>query len=738
MIGVGAMIGAGIFVLTGIAAGVSGPASILAFALNGAVTLLTAFAYAELATAIPEAGGGYAYVRRAFPGAVGFTAGWMLWFAYTVACSLYALGFAGYFWEFFVKYLPGLAHATFGVVGENGAILLVTLLVGIAFVRLNARGTGVTGKAENFLTVTKLIVLGVFIVYGLRRVFAAPEQAVASFNPFFPEGMGGVIVAMGLTFIAFEGYDLIATVAEEIKEPEINIPRATFISLGITMVMYLLILFVSLAAVQPPDGRPSWRFLGDYGETAIVRAAEGFMPAFGVAIIVFGGLLSTMSALNATVMASSRVAFSMGRDRLLPVAMAAIHPERRTPHVAIMATGVILLAMALTLPIEAVGSAASLIFLLTFSMVNLSVITLRRKAPELKRRYKVPFYPVVPILGIVLNLYLAVYQFTFQPLAWYVTGGWILLGLLLYYGYFAKQAAVTLPQILEPSGPAVAAKHETVVVPLHNPDHVEVLLDYARPIAAARDLTTTAISVVNVPRQLPIHEGLRFAHHREALLKRGRDYVAAPETELKTDLVVAHHPHSGILAGARRTGADMLVMGWKGYTDTSDRIFGEVADQVIRNAPCDLVLLKVADTKLPKRCLFPTAGGAHALLAAEVLNVLAPVFGMTVTVCHVVAPGASSEERAQAGRWIDKTLARMDPNVEVDRLVLEGKTIAGGISKASKDFDLVVLGAAREPFFQQVLFGDIPEKVARYSPASVLVVKQYEGHVRSLFKRVFG
>jgi len=738
MIGVGAMIGAGIFVLTGIAAGVSGPASILAFALNGAVTLLTAFAYAELATAIPEAGGGYAYVRRAFPGAVGFTAGWMLWFAYTVACSLYALGFAGYFWEFFIKYLPGLAHATFGVVGENGAILLVTLLVGIVFVRLNARGAGVTGKAENFLTVTKLIVLGVFIVYGLRRVFAAPEQAVASFNPFFPEGMGGVIVAMGLTFIAFEGYDLIATVAEEIKEPEINIPRATFISLGITMVMYLLILFVSLAAVQPPDGRPSWRFLGDYGETAIVRAAEGFMPAFGVAIIVFGGLLSTMSALNATIMASSRVAFSMGRDRLLPVAMATIHPERRTPHVAIMATGVILLAMALTLPIEAVGSAASLIFLLTFSMVNLSVITLRRKAPELKRRYKVPFYPVVPILGIVLNLYLAVYQFTFQPLAWYVTGGWILVGLLLYYGYFAKQAAVTLPQILEPSRPTVAAKHETVVVPLHNPDHVEVLLDYARPISAARDLTTTAISVVNVPRQLPIHEGLRFAHHREALLKRGRDHAAARETELKTDLVVAHHPHSGILAGARRTGADMLVMGWKGYTDTSDRIFGEVADQVIRNAPCDLVLLKVADTKLPKRCLFPTAGGAHALLAAELLNVLAPAFGMTVTACHVVAPGASSEERAQAGRWIDKSLARMGPNVEVDRLVLEGKTIAGAISRASKDFDLVVLGAAREPFFQQVLFGDIPEKVARYSPASVLVVKEYEGHVRSLFKRVFG
>ena len=182
----------------------------------------------------------------------------------------------------------------------------------------------------------------------------------------------------------------------------------------------------------------------------------------------------------------------------------------------------------------------------------------------------------------------------------------------------------------------------------------------------------------------------------------------------------------------------MLVMGWKGHTDTSDRIFGEVADQVIRNAPCDLALLKIADPQLPKRCLFPTAGGPHALLAAELLNVLAPAFHMTVTACHIVEPGASPQERAEAEWWIDKTLSRIGPQVQVDRLLIEGKTIAGGIATASKDFDLVVLGAAREPLFRQVLFGEIPEKVARYSPASVLVVKQYEGRVRSLFKQVFG
>jgi amino acid transporter/nucleotide-binding universal stress UspA family protein len=738
MIGIGAMIGAGIFVLTGIAAGESGPASILAFALNGAVTLLTAFAYAELAGAIPEAGGGYAFVRRAFPGVVGFTAGWMLWFAYTVACSLYALGFAGYFWEFFLKYVPGFADGAFGLMGETGAGLVVTFIIGVMFVRLNARGTGATGMAENVLTVSKLVILAVFIAFGLRAVGAEPSQAVESFNPFFPEGMSGVLVAMGLTFIAFEGYDLIATVAEEIKEPEKNIPRATFISLAVTVVMYLLILFVALAAVRPPDGGPSWRFLGDNGETAIVRAAEGFMPAFGVAVIVLGGVLSTMSALNATIMASSRVAFSMGRDRWLPKSFATIHPERRTPHVAIFATGVLLLAMALTMPIEAVGSAASLIFLLTFALVNLAVIVLRRKAPELKRRYKVPFYPVVPILGIVLNVFLALYQFTFQPLAWYVTIGWIVLGLIIYYGYSEKQAEAVKPQVLERPLPARVSAENMVVVPLHNPDHVDILLDYARPLAISRQEELVAYSVVEVPRQLPISEGLRFTQHREGLLKAAREHGASNHYPIATDLVVAHRATEGILSGAKRYGADLLVMGWKGYTDTGDRIFGEVADQVIRHAPCDLALLKVGSTTRPKRCLFPTAGGAHAQLAAEMLNALAPAFGLEVTACYVTPPGAGEEERQMADRWIRKTVERLDPGLDIESKVIEAKSIAGGIALESRDYDLVVLGAAREPYLQQVVFGEIPEKVARFSPASVLVVKRFEGQVRSLLKRALG
>ena len=738
MIGVGAMIGAGIFVLTGIAAGEAGPASILAFALNGAVTLLTAFAYAELASAIPRAGGGYSFVRMAFPGATGFVAGWMLWFAYTVACSLYALGFAGYFWEFFHKYFPGFTGGVMGLVGNNPSILFVTVIIGIIFIWLNVRGAEVTGKAENILTLSKIAILAVFIFFGILAITEEPARAAESFTPFFPQGFGGVLIAMGLTFIAFEGYDLIATVAEEIKDPEKNIPKATFISLTITVFMYLLILFVSLGAINPME-LTAWEFLGKYQETAIVRAAEDFMPAFGVLIIVFGGLLSTMSALNATVMAASRVAFSMGRDVWLPRKMGVIHPVRRTPHISIIVTGVILLLMAILLPIQAVGSAASLIFLLTFALVNLSVIVLRRKYPEIPRKYKVPLYPIVPILGFVLNIFLALYQFNFQPIAWYITVGWIGIGLLLYFAVFEKRASGLEPQVLIPKVPSPQVEvPPSVIVALHNPDNIDVLVDLALTVAKRKNQKVIAISVVEVPRQMPIHEGIKFRNHKEPMLKKAEQYAKKKGITIDTDIVIAHHAHDGILAAADRHNASSLVMGWKGYTNAKDKMFGEIADRVIRYAPCDLLLFKIADDAEMKNCLFPTAGGPNAKLAAAILSDMNERYGIDITSTYVVPESSGPEEQKEGEKRIDETMKILNKNIKYDKKVIKSDSVPAGIAKESKNFDLVVIGAAKEPIFSKMLFGEIPEKVARYSPSSVLVVKKYEGALKTIFKRVMG
>ncbi len=738
MIGIGAMIGAGIFVLTGIAAGVAGPGSLLAFALNGVVTLLTALAYAELASAYPKSGGGYAFITKAFPGPAGFASGWMLWFCYIIACALYALGFGGYFWTFIQRFFPPVAHLIFGVAGHDAPALIMTALVSIVFILINMRGTAVTGNVENIITMAKIIILCIFIAFGLKRIFQIPTEAAKSFTPFLPNGAGGVIMAMGLTFIAFEGYDLIATVAEEIKSPEKNIPRATIISLSVTIFIYLMVLVVCIGAIQPKTGK-SWQFLGEFKETAIAMAAENFMPSIGVMMIIFGGLLSTVSALNATILASSRVAFSMSRDKMLPLSLSRIHPKRRTPHIAIAVTGVIVVAMALLFPIQVIGSAASVMFLLTFTMVNFSLIALRRKFPELKGGFRVPLYPATPIAAIVLNKFLAVYQFKFDPRTWYIAMAWIVLGLFIYFMYFEKMTAADLPQVLEVQQPKGTDTYSyRVLVPLHNPDHVIPLMKLAIPLAKARGGEIIVLGIIDVPINLPAYEAMRFVRHKTPLLRKAIEYGKGRGVETRSAVHIAHRVWDGVLRAAEAEKASLILMGWKGFTTTRDRIMGEVTDKVVRYAPCDLIVVKLMGDRPVRRILMTTTGGPHADLAAEYVGILHDSEGYEVACCHVVKPNDGENERGTPRQRIHKTIECTHLEGNAEMCLLEGKKVATTLIRERSDYDLIVLGASKEGVFSNVLFGEIPEKVARYAQTPVMIVQHYEGPVKSLVKRVLG
>jgi amino acid transporter/nucleotide-binding universal stress UspA family protein len=738
MIGIGAMIGAGIFVLTGIAAGVAGPAALLAFILNGFVTLLTALSYAELASSYPQSGGGYAYIRKAFPGPVGFISGWMLWFCYVIACSLYALGFGSYFWEFLHNYFPFLSEAAFGVAGDGMALILVTVAISVAVILINMRGTALTGKLENLLTVAKMIILAIFIFYGLKQMMNIPTQAASSFRPFLPQGFSGVVLAMGLTFIAFEGYDLIATVAEEIKAPKKTIPRATMISLFVTIVFYLLIVVVCIGAIVPETGS-SWEFLGKYQETAIVKAAESFMPFFGVPLIIFGGLLSTLSALNATILASSRVAFSMGRDKMLPVSLASIHETRRTPHIAVAVTGAIMVVMAILFPIHIIGSAASVMFLLTFALVNLSLISLRRKFPEVKAGFRVPLYPLTPVVAIVLNLALAFYQYNFDAWSWYIAIAWLLIGLFIYFAYFEKVAAPEMPQVLEVGQENRNGEHDyRILIPLHNPDHVIPLMKLAAPIAKARNGEIVVLGVIDVPQNLPIHEGMRFVHHKTPLLKEAVQYGNSVQVPTRSAIRIAHRVYDGILRTAEEEKASLILMGWKGYTTTKDRIIGEVTDKVVHHTPCDLITVKLTGDLSLDKILVPTAGGFHAQLAAQFVSIYQGEYRSDVTSCYVVPRGASQEQRDQAREWIEKTIQETELGSSAKRTIIEANKVASGLARTAGEYDLIVLGVSEEGLFSNVIFGEIAEKVARYSRSPVMIVKRYEGKVKSIVKKVLG
>ena len=728
MIGVGAMIGAGIFVLTGLAAGVAGPAAILAFALNGVVTLFTAFSYAELASAIPEAGGGYSFIKRAFPSWVGFLSGWMLWFAYTVACALYALGFGSYFWEFFHKYTPALSETVKQALTwwPGSHIAVITVLIGLALLTLNYRGAEVTGKAENIFTVSKLLILAVFIGFGLWQAIQHPEVVISAFTPFLANGFGGVLVAMGLTFIAFEGYDLIATVSEEVQEPERNIPRAIFISLGISMVIYLLILFVAIGAM-PSGDTPSWQLLGQKGETAIVEAAQAFMPAFGVALIVFGGLLSTLSALNATILASSRVAFTMGRDRLLPRALAFIHPRTRTPHIAIVVTGVILLALAVTLDITVVGSAASVMFLLTFSLVNLSVLVLRTDR-SIKRRYSIPFYPWPPLLGVVTSVFLAVYQLNLGPeglRSWAVSLGWMVIGLAVYFAFFHREAVKALPQVIAPYPERaldVKPALYRVLVPVYNPENVDMLVGMACQLVQPHgaDGEVVVVSVVEVPVQLDISEGLKFVSQRESVLRLAELIGARQGVRLRTEVRIAHNTAQALLRMASVESADVVIIGWRGYSGTRDTVFGSVVDAIVDNTPCDLLVIKFdPELRLPfKHLLLPTAGGPSARFAARMAGDLLAKEG-TITLAGVVRPRTDEQSLQRVRESVSDTLTEIPFEVDTERKLLEGGSVAATIVKEAKSgaYDAVLVGATKSSYFKRAMFGKIPEQIARYCHA---------------------
>jgi len=734
MLGVGAMIGAGIFVLTGMAAGEAGPASILAFALNGLVTMLTAATYAELSSKIPESGGGYSFVKKAFPGLFGFLSGWMLWFAYIVACGLYALGFAGYLWEVIERYAPSLAAGLLGVVGTQFLILgFMALILGF-FVWLNVRGTGVTGTTESVITLAKIAVLLLFVAFGIKAVVGAPEQAVASFNPFFPKGFGGVLVAMGLTFIAFEGYDLIATVAEEIKDPTKNIPKATYISVAISVAIYLMILFVCIAAVRAP-GLTSWEFLGEYKETAIVMAAENFMPGVGVLIIVIGGLLSTMSALNATVLASSRVAFTLGRDRWLPEAMARIHPKRRTPHVAILATGAVVLVMGCSLPIQVVGSAASLLFLLVFAAVNLSLLRIRNMHPELADGgYSAPLFPWLPILGILSNVSLAIYQFTFDPKAWYVALGWIAGGALLYQFYLKDKAAQAAPRTAVPaSHPPPPEADYRVLIPLANPDNVPRLLRLAIPIARRRSGAVIVTNTITVPAQLPLHEGMEYVDKRSRPLFELAGKVAAEmDYPIHKDLRIAHKVENGILAAAEDYAVDFVLMGWKGFSTQKERIFGEATDRLLHALRADVAVVRFRKDPPFEKILLPTAGGPHAEFAAELIEPMVQENESRITSCFVVPRNADGAAVARARKWMERTTrhARLG---ETEKTVVRSTNVVSGIVSEGRNHDLIVLGAANRKLFSYLLFGEIPEAVAEIAEPTVMLVRRVTGPVLPWF-----
>lgn len=731
MIGVGAMIGAGIFVLTGIAAGAAGPALVLVFLLNGFVALLTAMVYAELGSCFPDAGGGYLWVKEGLPQPMGFLSGWMSWFAHAVACSLYALGFGAYFGHV-------LQELGIDVFGLHPEALVKVLAVGIVaiFTYINYRGASETGAAGNVITVLKIAVIALFILFGLKKMAAAPGSA-ENFAHFFPKGYSGVFIAMGLTFIAFEGYEIIAQCAEEVVDYKRNIPRAVFLSLLIVVPIYILVAIVAIGAVDGGDVS-TWEYLGLKKEIAMVEAARQFMP-YGALALLIGGLLSTMSALNATIYSSSRVSFAMARDHNLPDILGRVHSVQRTPHAAIIASGIIIAAMAVALPIEDVASAADIMFLLLFLLVNITVIKLRRNRPDLDRSFMVPLFPFIPIVAIVTELFLALYMFNMSPIAWYTVAGWTGFGIMFYFSYSSRKETerVKTPVVFEEK--EIEAKEYRVLVPISKRDEVVPLMTVASAIARAHDGDISAMSVVEVPEQLPVSEGRRFIGSKRQLLEIADKFGDEHEVPVNVKVRVTHRPDLAILDTIREEKSNLVVMGWRGYTLAKDKLLGRTLDPLTKKAPCDIAVVKLREIDGIESIFVPTAGGPHARFALALGAEIAKDSSARLTTGIVVPPDSDEEGDAKALEMVEATVSAVasDEMIDIERKLIRSDSVAAALIKESEHYSLTLIGSSNQSIWEQLRLGSVPEMVSRRSPKTVVIVRKYEGPIRSWVRRFF-
>ena len=715
MIGVGAMIGAGIFVLTGIAAGAAGPALILSFALNGIVTIFTAMVYAELGSAIPEAGGGYLWVKEGLPGPNAFLAGWMSWFAHAVAGSLYALGFGAYVGLVFSE----LEFTLFGLEGDLLHKILGVAIV-LIFIYINYRGASETGMAGNIVTVLKILILALFVGSGLMAIINNPSF-LNKFQDFSPNGLGGIFSAMGLTFIAFEGYEIIVQAGEEVKNPRRNIPRAVFLSLAIVVPIYMLVAFVSLGAVNPETVQPTYQWLAQHAEVGVAEAARQFMP-FGTILLLIGGILSTMSALNATTYSSTRVSFAMGRDRSLPDSFSKIHARTRTPHLALLWSGLLIIFMAIVIPIEDVAAAADIMFLLLFLQVNVAVITLRKKyGDRLKYGYLMPFFPIVPIIGIITKLFLAVYMFNYSPIAWYFAIAWIIGGFLVFYLYSQRRngSGATSPVISEaqliPS--EVDPEQYRVLVTAANPESLPGLLTTAINAARQHDGAITLLNVITVPDQLPLSAGRDYIQRSESLRQKALDFMETEDIPFEIEIRISHNLKRAIVQTAEEKTANLLIMGWRGRSKDPNTVVGRNIDDLIDEVNCKILVVQEHLHEQPERILIPVDDPAQIRFSLEAVGYLTGAPIVEKIVFHMFPEGtlerdkqALIKEMRETVKAFENRFPKTEGSIRIE--TVEGNNPIDAIVDASADYDYVIIGATRDGWIKRRFFNSAPMQIA--------------------------
>jgi APA family basic amino acid/polyamine antiporter len=424
-IGTGTMIGAGIFVFPGLAAGRAGPAAAASFAIGAVIALLVALPTSELATAMPESGGGYYFISRGLGTLPGAIVGIGLMFGLTFASAFYLVGLGEYATAILVE--AGIVGNADIAVGPFDVVILFGIVAGIVLSVLSLFGTENTESLQNAVVGFLLAILAVFLtissldVFGIRGTSRIPAQ-------FAPKGFGPILTTAALVFTSYLGFAQIATVGEDIVEPDRNLPLSMVGSVLLVGFLYVVTVFIAGSTFDPS-------VIGPMGETAIVEIAREYLGFAGVVVILVAGVLATISSANASILSASRALYGLSSDGILPEAAARVNREYGTPHFALSFVGGVSVLLVATGRTAVLAEVASFLHLIMYGLICVALIVIRRRDPAwYDPAFKSPGYPYVPIVGGVASFALIAFM---QPLSRRL-GAVISLVAIVWYLYYAR------------------------------------------------------------------------------------------------------------------------------------------------------------------------------------------------------------------------------------------------------------------------------------------------------------
>ena len=741
-IGIGTMIGAGIFVLPGVAANEAGPVVVVSFVVGGLIAMINAFSVSELGTAMPKAGGGYYYINKALGPMFGSVAGMGDWMGLAFASAFYCIGFGQYLVEFVG--LPGFLFLNQIQVGA--------LLAGLVFVGVNYIGAKETGGVQTVIVFILLSILTVFAIAGFTTFDYGTLVGTGGIAPT-EAGYGAILPATALVFVSFLGYAKIATVAEELKNPGRNLPIAIIGSVAIVTVIYAILVTVMLGVVP-------WSELSQSAPVAQVAEIAfpesialgplgqlGGIATVAAAVMTLGALLATASSANASILASARINFAMGRDRIVTDWLNEIHPNYATPYRSIVVTGglIVVFIAALGQEIEVLAKAASVLHLIVYALLNAALIVFREAdVPEYDPDFTVPLYPITPILGGVLSLGLVAFMDSIEIA---LSAGFVIAAIVWYFVYarnettqqgalseYIRNRGSELPDPVVDAADAVAPETEgpTIMVPLSNPRTEHALVTLAAALARKEGGRVLATHVVTVPDQTALDVA---AENRERIDATSDDLLTAAKSDaeafdvpIETRTVLSHRGFAEVFDLARSDGADTVVMGYGGAQFAGGRAEG-VVDELAHDLPCDFLVFDGEELDTTD-VLVPTAGGYSSELSAEVAVALRETVDADVSLLYVAEEGEEDAGRTFLTEWAD------DHDLSGATIHVETGDVQDAIGRIGAEHSLVVIGATERGLLSRIVRGSLAFDVLERLDTPVLLAERPSS--RSLRERLFG